>query len=111
MSHAVSARTRELGVLRAIGASSRQVRRTVLVEGLLVGALSVVAAAILGAVLSLGVGVALGHLSFRVALPWTFSLRAVALWALGLCVLTLAATWWPAARAARLSVREALNVL
>lgn len=32
LSHAVNARTRELGVLRAIGASSRQVRRAVLVE-------------------------------------------------------------------------------
>ena len=111
MSNAVIARTRELGVLRAIGASSRAVRRAVLVEGFLVGALSVFAAALLGGALSFVLGSVLGQLSFKIPLPWTFSVPAIVAWTAGLCLLTLLATWWPAARAARLSVREALNVL
>jgi len=111
MSNAVIARTRELGVLRAIGASRQQLRRAILVEGFLVAAFSVVCAAALGSVLSLGLGTLLGKLSFKVALPWSFSLLGLGAWSVGLGCLTLLATWWPAARAARLSVREALHAL
>lgn len=111
MSNAIVARTRELGVLRAIGASRRQIRRAVLIEGVLVGALSLLIATFLGGALSLVVGTTLGKLSFNVALPWTFSVPAMATWSLGVFVLTLVATWWPASRAGRMSVREALNVL
>ena len=111
MSNAVIARTRELGVLRAVGASPRQLSRAILVEGFLVAALSVVCTAVLGGVLSLGLGTLLGKLSFKVALPWSFSLAGLGAWSLGLVLVTLLATWWPAARAARLSVREALHAL
>lgn len=111
MSNATIARTREIGVLRAIGASRRQVRRAILVEGFLVGAVSVVGTMLLGGALSLSVGTLLGELSFRLPLPWSFSWPALAVWTLGLGLLTLLATWWPATRAANLSVREALNVL
>lgn len=111
MSIAVIARTRELAVLRTLGASRRQVGRTILLEGLFVGALSLVAAAGLGGLLALIVGHAIGQLSFKIPLPWTFSWSALGLWGLGMLLLTLLATWWPAARAARLSVRDALNVL
>lgn len=75
------------------------------------GGLSVVAAALLGSALSLVVGTILGKLSFKIALPWTVSVPAIFGWTVGLFFLTLLATWWPATRAARMSVREALNVL
>ncbi len=53
LSIAVAQRTRELGLLRMVGASRRQVRRTVLIEALAIG---------LGAsVLGIGVGLALAH--------------------------------------------------
>ena len=45
-------RTRELGVLRAIGASGKQVRNIVIAEGMLVGGLSLVIACILGLALA-----------------------------------------------------------
>ena len=111
MSNAVITRTRELGVLRAIGASRRQLRRAILVEGFLVATVSVVCAAAFGSVLSLGLGTLLGKLSFKIALPWSFSLPGLGAWSVGLALLTLLATWWPATRAARLSVREALHAL
>jgi putative ABC transport system permease protein len=53
LSIAVAQRTRELGLLRMVGASRRQVRRTVLLEALAIG---------LGAsVVGVGVGLALAH--------------------------------------------------
>lgn len=111
VSNAVIARTRELGVLRAIGASRQQLRRAIVVEGFVVAALSVVCAAAFGSMLSLGMGTLLGKLSFKIALPWSFSLPGLAAWSAGLALVTLLATWWPATRAARLSVREALHAL
>ncbi len=111
MSNAVVARTRELGVLRALGASRRQLQRMILSEGLLVGGLSLLVASILAGGLSFALGALLGELTFKVALPWTFSVPALAAWTLGLFAVTLLATWWPATRAARLTVREALHVL
>lgn len=111
MSIAVVARTRELAVLRTLGASRRQVGQSILLEGLLVGILSLLGAALLGGTLAWIVGYALGELSFKIPLPWTFSWSALGLWGLGLLLLTLLATSGPAARAARLSVRDALNVL
>jgi putative ABC transport system permease protein len=53
LSIAVAQRTRELGLLRMVGASRRQVRRTVLLEALAIG---------LGAsVVGVGIGLALAH--------------------------------------------------
>jgi putative ABC transport system permease protein len=111
MSISVIARTRELAVLRTLGASRRQVSQTILLEGLLLGALSLVSAALSGGALAWIVGSLIGELSFKIPLPWTFSWSAIGLWGLGVLLLTLLATSGPAARAARLSVRDALNVL
>jgi putative ABC transport system permease protein len=111
MSIAVLARTRELAVLRAVGATGRQLQRTLLIEALLVAALSLTAAAVFGGTLALVVGRIIGELSFKLPLPWTFSGSALAVWGVGVLVLTLLATWGPARRAARLSVREALNAV
>jgi len=53
LSITVAQRTRELGTLRTIGASKRQVRRIVMVEGVLLG--------LLASVLGLGVGIGLAR--------------------------------------------------
>jgi putative ABC transport system permease protein len=111
MSIAVLARTRELAVLRAVGATGRQLQRTILIEALLVAAVSLAAAAGFGGTLALVVGRTIGELSFKLPLPWTFSGSALAVWGVGVLMLTLLATWGPARRAARLSVREALNAV
>jgi putative ABC transport system permease protein len=102
-------RTRELGVLRAIGASGTQVRNIVLAEGVLVGAFSLVIACGLGLALAWGLGTAIGLMSFALPLPLRPNYGAAAAWALAVVTLSALASALPATRAARLSVREAIN--
>jgi putative ABC transport system permease protein len=102
-------RTRELGVLRAIGASGSQVRNIVLAEGMLVGGLSLTVAGTLGLALAWGLGAVIGRMSFALPLPLTPSYAAAAAWALAVIALSALASALPATRAARLTVREAIN--
>ncbi len=97
----VAQRTRELALLRALGASRRQVTSSVLLEALVMG--------VAGAVTGLGVGYGLAHLlklafeQFGLTLDGAlvFSLGTV-LWALAIGVLvTLLAAYLPARRAAK----------
>jgi len=98
-------RVRELGLLRAIGMTRRQAARIVIVEA---GVLGVVGA-ILGVATGLGVGFLLLVLSDirpeSAGLPWaSIAIAAV----LGVAV-SVAAAWWPARTASRLSIVRALG--
>ena len=101
-------RTREIGVMRAIGAGDGTLYQIILVETLTVALLSW----LLGTALSLPLGWALGRAIGQSLLgnPLSFglSLGGAAVW-LGLeVVLVLLCSWLPARRAVRISVREAL---
>jgi putative ABC transport system permease protein len=98
-------RIREIGVLRAIGMSRRQVMRMVVVEAAILGVVGV----ILGSVAGLGAGALLlqlgGGLTNPGGLPWLpISVAA----ALGLVLPALAAIW-PARAAGRISIVESLH--
>ncbi len=101
-------RTREFGVLRAIGARAAIVQRNVVGEGLVIGALGGLVAVPLAVPLSWGIGTLLGTLSFRVPLPLTFSWVGMGLWLVIVAVTAVVASLLPARAAARLTVREAL---
>lgn len=101
-------RTREFGVLRAIGARSAIIQRNVVGEGLVIGALSGLLAVPAAVPLTYGVGALLGTLSFRVPLPLVVSPGALALWLVILTIGAVGASLVPARAAARLTVREAL---
>jgi putative ABC transport system permease protein len=60
----IGQRVRELALIRAIGATGRQVSRSVLLESLLVGALSTVVGIVAGVALSFGLRGLLGALGF-----------------------------------------------
>ncbi|WP_327358169.1 ABC transporter permease [Streptomyces sp. NBC_01304] len=105
----IAQRTRELGLMRALGADRRQVRRSVLTEALLLGAVG----STLG--LALGVGLALGLIelmglvgmnlkSTEMVFGWV---TPVAAYAVGVGV-TFVAAYLPARRAARVSPMAAL---
>jgi len=102
-------RTREIGVLRAIGAPSKSVFRLFLVEGLLHGVVAWVLSVPLAYLAAEPVAGELGKTMLGIELDFAFDLKAAFYW-LGL-VLLLAwlASYWPARQAAGLTVRESLG--
>ncbi|MCB0161449.1 MAG: FtsX-like permease family protein, partial [Caldilineaceae bacterium] len=108
MSINVLERTREIGVMRAIGASNRSVRNIVLTEGVLIGLISWGVGALiafpLGRLMSDGVGFAF----FQMPLSYAFAYDGIVLWLVIVLVLSAVASMWPARNAARLTVRETL---
>jgi putative ABC transport system permease protein len=108
MGMSVLERTRELGVMQAIGATPGAVLRLIVTEGVFVGALSWVAALLLSVPLTALVGNIVGRLAFWLPLPLVLSPEAMLLWLALVLVGAMGATALPAWRASRLTVREAL---
>ncbi|MFQ5459211.1 MAG: FtsX-like permease family protein [Anaerolineae bacterium] len=108
MSLSVIERTREIGVLRAVGASTQAIVRMVLTEALVLGAASglmgSVVAVPMGKMLSDAVGMTFMHAPLR----YTYSWAGAGLWLVVLVALTVVASALPGLRASRVSVREAL---
>jgi putative ABC transport system permease protein len=101
-------RVREIGVLRAVGASNLAVSRIVLAEGLVIGLLSWVAGALislpLSALLSEQVGLAL----IDVPLTYHYSLVSAVFWFFALLGVAVLASLGPARKAVQLTIREVL---
>lgn len=110
MSLNVMERTAEIGILRAIGASNRNVMRNVLTEGVLIGFMSWG----LGSVLSVPVGIlltnSLGNAIFGSKLPLGFTPAGYVLWLIFSVILSIAASSAPARSAVKLTIREVLAV-
>ena len=100
-------RQREIGVLRAIGATSKSIAALFVGEGLILGWLSWLIALPLsipaGRLLARGLGTVL---STEVVYTQTFT--GALLWLVIITVLGVAASWLPARSAIRISVRESL---
>jgi putative ABC transport system permease protein len=99
-------RTREIGLLRAVGALRQQVRRMVVLEAVVIAAFG----AVLGLVLGIGFAVALQRTLVEqgitiLSIPWT---TMVIFFVLAALVGALAALW-PAFRAGRLDVLQAVT--
>lgn len=108
MSLNVLERRREMGVLRAIGATPRTVWLMVIAEGLVIGVLSWAIAAVLAWPVSKFVGDSLISMMFRSGLDFTFEPLGLVIW-LGVSIgLSAVASFVPAWRASRATVREAL---
>lgn len=102
-------RTREMGVLRAVGATRGHLRRTVIIEAALLGALAAVFGALLGGALGVSlVGrIIAGQYGWdlQYVYPWDQALWGCA----AATVLAAAAGALPAERAARIEVVKALG--
>jgi putative ABC transport system permease protein len=107
LSVAVSERQREIGVLRAIGAGTGVLMKSVLGEGLLVALMSALLALLLAWPTSVVVGSVLARISTQV-LALQLSWAGAALWlGLLLCGAVLVG-WLPARRACQITVKAAL---
>jgi putative ABC transport system permease protein len=109
MSINVLERTREIGVMRAIGASSLDIGKVFVVEALSIGILSWLAGVIVALPVAALLSYKVGMLFLQAPLAFTFSFLGVGIW-LGLSImLSVLASLLPARNAARLSVREVLS--
>jgi putative ABC transport system permease protein len=108
MSMNVMERTREIGVMRAIGATPVKIRNLIVWEGLIIGSMSILLAFVLSIFLSSYLGRFIGRISFGTPLSLTISAVAFAIW-IGIVVVgSYVATVFPARRASRITTREAL---
>jgi putative ABC transport system permease protein len=108
MSANILDRTREFGVMHAIGARPGTVRRIVVAEGILLALTSCVVAIIPALVLTRLLGSGVGNLFFSAPLPYRVSLLAVGIWLVVAVLGAALATDTAASRASRITVREAL---
>ncbi|HEY2963996.1 MAG TPA: FtsX-like permease family protein [Pyrinomonadaceae bacterium] len=108
MSLNVLERRREMGVLRAIGATPRIVWLMVIAEGLVIGVLSWFIAALLAWPVSKLVGDTLMSVVFRSGVDFAFEPLGLVIWLLVSVALSAVASFVPAWRASRATVREAL---
>ena len=101
-------RTREIGVMRAIGASNMDIQSIVLVEGIVIGVIawgiSIFLSIPITSILTYGVGMAV----LTAPMPPVFGLSGVFVWLVLTLVLTVFASAMPARRASRLTVRDTL---
>ena len=108
LSLSVLERTREIGVMRAIGASSGQITRLFIGEGLFLGILSWLLALPVSIPLAYGLTTTILSTVLDEEILYRFTFFGPGLWLLIICILAILASWFPARNATRVSVRESL---
>jgi len=108
MSMNVMERTREIGVMRAVGAGDGMVVRIVVVEGLLMAILSWFAAVLLAVPVGLVLSILVGAELVNGPLSYVYSLQGVIIWLLLVISIGVIASYGPAWRASKLAIRDVL---
>jgi putative ABC transport system permease protein len=108
MSINVVERSREIGVMRAVGATSVAIASIFVVEGVMLGSLSWLFAVPISLPGSRVFSDVLGSAVLNFPLEFMYSTNGMALWLVIVVMLSAVASLWPALRATRVSVREAL---
>src|SRR3954471_18276146 len=99
-------RTREIGLLRAVGMATRQVRRMIRLEAVVIA----VFGALLGVALGIGYGAALVQALHTQGIDTTSFPVAQLVGYLAIGMLAgITAAWWPARRASKLDVLQAIS--
>ena len=102
-------RTREIGIMRAIGAGDYEIMQTVITEGLVIGGISW----ILGLVISLPITYLLSYIVslaiFNSPIDVHFTWLGYGIWLFVVFILSAFASIFPARNAAKLTIREVLS--
>jgi len=101
-------RTKEIGVLRAIGARSPMILGIFAMEGIFQGGLSWLVSIPISLIASPPVASALGHAMFGATLDYQYNWAAVAIWLGIILFISALASVLPARGAIRISVRDSL---
>ena len=109
MTLGVLERTREIGVLRTVGASSRAIQRGLLTEGLTIGVLGWVLGVLLGLPVAWLLGQGIGNAFLFTPLPFAYSWLAAGIWLIVTLVIGGLGATRPARTASRLTIREILS--
>jgi putative ABC transport system permease protein len=101
-------RTREIGIMRAIGADDRAVMRTVIAEGLTIGFISFVLAIFLSIPFTYALSNIVSTAVFQTPIKVVFTFLGYAIWLGLVLLLSVFGSIVPARSAARLTIREVL---
>src|SRR5215216_1262454 len=101
-------RTREIGIMRAIGADDRAVMRTVIAEGIVIGMISFALAIVLSIPFTYGLSYIVSVAVFESPVKVVFTFLGYAIWLGLVLILSTLASILPARNAARLTIREVL---
>ena len=101
-------RTREIGIMRAIGADDRAVMRTVIAEGVVIGMISFGLAVVLSIPFTYLLSTIVSLAVFQSPITTVFTYLGYAIWLALVLVLSAVASILPARNAARLTIREVL---
>ena len=104
----VMERTREIGVMRSIGAASLSIGNIVITEGLIIGIVSWLLALPVSVPVSLIFNYLLGDIMFAMPLQFIISPTGIIVWLIVVMAIAFIASVLPAYRAMRMSVRETL---
>jgi putative ABC transport system permease protein len=108
LSISVVERTREIGVLRVIGARSHSIMGMFVLEGVLQGLISWVVAVPLSYLIGYPMARQLGQTMLDIDLDYSYSFGAVLVWLGIIVVIATLASIVPARNATQISVRESL---
>ncbi len=101
-------RTREIGVLRAIGAVDFEIIKSVVVEGMMIGLISWSAAVLLSFPISFVLLRIIGQAMIKTDMPLAITATGMLIWLGVVIVLSVVASILPARSASRLTIREVL---
>jgi putative ABC transport system permease protein len=101
-------RTREIGIMRAIGAVDREIMRMVIVEGMVIGMISWLLGLFLSIPITYGLSLIVSLAVFETPIAVVFTPIGYLIWLGLVIVLSALASVLPASNAARLTIREVL---
>jgi putative ABC transport system permease protein len=108
MSINVMERIREIGVLRAIGASNTSVWQIILSEGIVIGLLGWILGTLCSIPVSSFLSEQIGILLLNIPLSYNYSTLAAIGWFFAVMAIAIVASLGPARNAVRLTIREVL---